>query len=331
MLINLKGLFSPQAVAAYLKSLPPVKSTIMDLLFPERPTHPFALVGVEELVEVVGTIPVVTRGGKSINIGTGSASIMFVEPLPVKPSKSVTGQDLNNLKLLLGDKASLNNYGRNTTDYLRKTVRATTEGICSTVLTGKISWPVKLEGGGWEVYEVDYGTPLNAVPKKKIDESGATLSDLESILDDMETAIQEAGIGSNVEFIAGKKAWTYISGLVENLKSTAKIKVERTDKKLNINGYLISKCTERYRNPQTQKMVSKIPPHKILAYATDAPGKVMYCALDNIDSGLKPLPFQPVPYQLDEGTGYKIVGHSKPLPVRNPKTLCWAEVTEPET
>lgn len=327
MLTNLKGLFSPQAVAANLKALPPIKSTVMDLLFPDRPAHPFALVGVEELVDVVGTIPVVTRGGKSVSVGNGSASIMFIEPLPVKPSKNVTGQDLNNLKLLLGDKASLTNYGRNTTDYLRKTTRATTEGICSTVLTGKLSWPVMIEGGGYERYEVDYGSPLTVVPDKKIDESGANISTLEAILDDMETAVQEAGIGGNVEYLAGKKAWNVITALVEAMKSTSKMRVERVSGGVNINGYIIRKCTERYRNPETGDMVSKIPEHKILAYATDAPGKVMYCALDNIDSGLKPLPFQPVPYELDEGTGYKIVGHSKPLPVRNPKTLCWAEVT----
>ncbi len=330
MLANLKGLFSPQAVAANLKALPPIKSTVMDLLFPDRPTHPFALVGVEELVDVVGTIPVVTRGGKSINVGTGSASILFVEPLPVKPSKNITGQDLNNLKLLLGDKVSLTNYSRNVTDYLRKTTRATTEAICCTVLDGTLSWPVKLEGGGYEQYEVHYGAPLSVVPKVKIDADGATLADLEAILDDMETAIQEAGIGGNVEFLAGKKAWTHIGKLVEALDSTADIVVKKTEKGLDINGYLVRKCTERYRNPETEDMVSKIPEHKILAYATDAPGKVMYCALDNIDSGLKPLPFQPVPYELDEGTGYKIVGHSKPLPVRNPKTLCWAKVTAEE-
>ena len=327
MLVNLKGLFCPQAITEYLKVLPPIKTTIMDLLFPHRPTHPFALVGVQELVDVVGTIPVVTRGGKSVDVGNGSASIMFVEPLPVKPSKSITGQDLNNLKMLMRNKASLSDYGKNTTDYLRKTVRSTTEGICCTVATGKLSWPVKLEGGGWEVYEIDYGAPLVVVPEKKIDESGATVSTLETILDNMETSIQEAGIGGNVEFIAGKKAWNYITALVEALKSTAKMRVERVEGSVNINGYIIRKCTERYRNPQTQQMVSKIPEHKILGYATDAPGKVMYCALDNIDSGLKPLPFQPIPYELDEGTGYKIVGHSKPLPVRNPKSLCWAEVT----
>lgn len=330
MLVKLKGLFSPQCIAEYMKSLLPIKTTIMDELFPDRPTHPFATVGVKDIVEVVGTVPVVARDGRSVDVSSGNLSIAFIEPLPLKPARKISGTDLNNLKLLVGDNTSLKNYAKGETDHLRKTVRKSTEGICCTALTGKISWPVKLEAGGYETYEINYGDPLSVVPKKKIDADDAAIADLEAILSDMEDEIQEAGVGSDIKYLAGKKVWNTISRLIDNFKSTAELTVKRVGKgEVDINGYIIRKCSETYRNPQTNAVVSKIPPHKILAYATDAPGKVMYCALDNIESGLRPLPFQPVVYELDEGRGFKIVGYAKPLPVRSPKSICWAEVTAP--
>ena len=61
MLANLKGIFSPEAVAASLKTLPVLKTTIMDSLFKQRPTHPLPMIGVSDLVSVAQTVPVVRR------------------------------------------------------------------------------------------------------------------------------------------------------------------------------------------------------------------------------------------------------------------------------
>ena len=258
-------------------------------------------------------------------------AITTIEPLPIKPSKKITGQDLNNLRMILPDRASLAAWTRDTIDYLRRTVRATTEGIACTALTGKISWPVRLDGAGYEVYEVNYGTPLSVTPEDadKLDADGATVATVEALLDEMETAIQEAGVGGDVEYMAGKKAFSAISRLVEKLQSTADHGVKKVKGGFDFNGRIIRKCSERYRNPNGGAMVSKIPDHKILAYAKDAPGKIIYCALDNIDSKLLPLPFFPAPYPLPEGTGVSIVGHSKALPVRSPKSICWAAAVTP--
>lgn len=57
MLAQLKGLFTPQAVAASMKLLTPLETTIMDTLFKDRPTHPLPLIGVSELVSVVQPCP----------------------------------------------------------------------------------------------------------------------------------------------------------------------------------------------------------------------------------------------------------------------------------
>ena len=43
MLAQLKGLFTANAIAQSLNTLPPMETTIMDGLFKQRPTHPLPL------------------------------------------------------------------------------------------------------------------------------------------------------------------------------------------------------------------------------------------------------------------------------------------------
>ena len=84
MLAQLKGLFTPEAIAASLKILPSLETTVMDTLFKDRPTHPLPLIGISELVSVVQTVPVVRRDGTPISLKGESVSMEFIAPLPVK-------------------------------------------------------------------------------------------------------------------------------------------------------------------------------------------------------------------------------------------------------
>ena len=142
MYTSLKGIFSPQAVALHLKALPKIKTTIMDSCFPGRVQKPFALVGIDDIMDIVGTAPVIRRGGLSTPVGAGNVSVSMIEPLSVKPSKDITGQDLNNLRMILNQGASLGAWARDTIVHLRDTCRFTTEGIAATALTGTISWQI---------------------------------------------------------------------------------------------------------------------------------------------------------------------------------------------
>lgn len=333
MLVQLRNLFTAQAVASYLKALPPVKSTIMDAMFPDRPTHPFPLVGAEELLEVLQELPLILRGGRSVPMTGGGVGVNFYEPLPVKPSREITGQDLNNLKMLLGNRAALSSWAQGRIDILRKAVRKTTEAISATAITGTLSWPVKLEGGGWETYQINFGDPLEVTPDTLLDADGANLATAYKLLSKMRTAIQNAGVGGGtVEFMAGEDVFAALLTIVENIKTTAKhnIKAGVSEGVIDVGGFKVRECAETYRNPQSGETVAKIPAHKIVAYATDAPGKIFYCALDDIDNNLQAMPFLARVDKLPEGAGVKVIGHSKPLPCRSPKTICWAAaVAEP--
>lgn len=326
MFTQLKGLFSPQAVAMHLKALPKIKTTIMDSCFPGRAQKPFALVGISDIMDIVGTAPVIRRGGLSTPVGAGTVSVSMIEPLPVKPSKDITGQDLNNLRMILDQKASLDAWTRDTISYLRDTCRFTTEAIAATALTGTIRWPVKLDSGDWDTYVVEFGTPHRTDPAKLFTADGIKVVSVYETLSDMETAIQDGGYGGEIEFLAGKAAYQAIYGIVEDYKSTAKLKISIEAGVIDIGGYKVKKMSEKYRNPQTREMVAKVPDGEIVAYAKDAPAKVIYCALDDVDAKLQPYPFFPKPVTLPEGNGYRLIGQSKPLPARSPKSICWAKV-----
>ena len=84
MLAQLKGLFTPEAIAASLESLPPLETTVMDNLFKVRPTHPLPLIGISELKAVVQSVPVVRRDGTPVSLKGEGVDMEFVAPLPIK-------------------------------------------------------------------------------------------------------------------------------------------------------------------------------------------------------------------------------------------------------
>ena len=126
MLAQLKGLFTPQAIAASMKLLTPLETTIMDTLFKDRPTHPLPLIGVSELVSVVQTVPVVRRDGTPVALKGETASMEFIAPLPVKVKIPVTASELNDLRVIFGDQAAVTAWRTRKIDQIRRTVRDTT-------------------------------------------------------------------------------------------------------------------------------------------------------------------------------------------------------------
>ena len=327
MYLKLKGLFTPQALAMHLKALGEVKSTVMDACFPQRLQRTSALIGVSELLRIVKAIPVVSRGGMSLPINAGSISAQMIEPLPVKPSHDITGQAMNDLRLILGDQASLEVWARGIIDFLRGTCRETTEAIASQALTGKIEWPVKLDDGTFDTYVVDFGATNTQEPAQAWDADGVKLADVRKHLVAMALKNRHAGYGGKVEFLAGSDAFNALYGLVSNFTSTAKMKVQIDGDTINVGGYLVHSMDEQYVNPRTGELVPKVAANKVVGYSIGAPGAVFYAALDDFDAKLKPLPFFPKPVQLPEGNGFKIIGQSKPMPARASKSLCWATVT----
>lgn len=158
LLAQIKGLFSPQAVAEALKHLPPLETTIVNTLFPATREHKFPNIGLSQLEDVVGTQAVVRRDGQPIPFQGQGNDVNIFAPRPIKPSIDIAASELNDLKAIFGQTVSVQQYVSLQVDKLRRLVRNTTEAMASVVATtGKLSWPSRLEGGGYENYELDFG------------------------------------------------------------------------------------------------------------------------------------------------------------------------------
>ena len=332
MLANLKGLFTPEAVAASLKILPPLETTVMDSLFKQRPTHQFPVIGVSDLVSVVQTVPVVRRDGTPISLKGETASMEFIAPLPVKVKIPVTASELNDLKIIFGNQAAVAAWRTRKVEQIRQTVRNTTEGMCSVVAaTGKLTWPVELEGGRREIYEVDYGPLLTYTPAAKLT-AASKLSDEYKLFRGMELEVKKAGLGGNVEFWAGSDVVAALLGIVETYTSTTESKPYRISLeqgRVTVGNYVIRFMDETYPNPEDDgEWLPKLDAKVLMAVATNQPGTVWYCAIDSISANNAAVPLHIVPVPRDDDSGIMLIGQAKPLPARPSRASCKAVVVD---
>lgn len=323
-MFDLSSLFTKDSMVRRLKSLPVLKTPVMDSVFGDRPQLPLPVVSADMVSQVARTMPVVRRGAPSIPATGATGEIAFYEPLPVRPNVQVTGQDLNNLKVLAATGKEA--WAVERTDLLRKTVRLTIEGMCAVSLGGTLTWPVQLEGGGYDSYSIAFGSPLSVTPSTLWSASGAKLKDVFMSLSDMAEKLEEKGYGGKVEIWAGKTAYDTLFGLAEASATTAKIRVELTDQGINIGGFLIKRRAEKWRNPQTGTLTAVVADKNVKMIAMDAGHKLVYCAVDDLDANLQALPLFVKPIVLKDPSGYKLVGESKPFPLPNVEGICDAQV-----
>ncbi len=328
MKINLQGLFNPEQVAASLDRLPAMKTTMMDTLFPKRPTHPRSSIAIAELSDYSGTIPLVRRSGATYRLKSGDVSAMMFAPKPLKPEIVVDAAEVNDLRDIFGDKAALNAWTDRKVEQLRQAIRDTTEAMCSVVATtGKLTWPSMVEGGSTETFEMDFGQIGSYTASTKWDAQGADASTVYTVLKGMEEELNKVGYGGEVAFMAGPSAFGQLLSIAGAWQSTAGSPLNvRIDKKtIYVGGYAVMDMSERYKAPNGT-WTNKVGAKQLLAYAADAPGAVTYLALDSISAGLKALPFHVHVQPLEDDSGYRLIGNSKPLPVRSSKSLCLSQV-----
>jgi len=327
--MDLRKYYNVKAIAQRLQALPPLYSTVVDTFFSRKVNHPFDKVGRSDIIAVGAPTPLIARGAPSLPLGPGAISLDDYEPFETANHQFFTAADMNRMKNL--DEMSIQARLAGVDDNLRRVCRATTEGIASTALTGTITWPVALEGGGTEIYTVNFGSPLSytVASTDKWDAEKVNIRKVFAQLDEIETLIKNSGYGGKVEFWAGKDAYTALLALSEvyGENPKAKLRVEVSKDGISVGGFTLKKMSETYIHPDTGAATYKVPPGKIMAYATDAVHTLFYCALDDLDANLQPMPYFSKPIDTKDPSGVKIVGRSKPFPVPVPKAICWAEVT----
>lgn len=327
MLVTLRNVFSPQNVMSSLGLLPDLKTSIIDSFYKQRPTHNSPMIGLDTITDVVGTIPVVGRDSLPVPVANEVHDVQFIAPLPVKPSITVTASELNDMKALLNNTYGLENWRKQKIDKLRKIVRDTTEAMASVqLMTGKVNWPRRLSHSSGNYY-VDFGSPLTYTPAAKL-AATSTITDLWNICEAMAEVINQNGIGGNIEFMAGKEAFAMIVRMAESYKSRAggHISISLENGKVNVGGHIIHKMTENYPSPADGTWVPKVNPKSLVAVAVEVDGYIWYCAIDSITARNPAVPFYVVPEQMPGDVGIELIGQSKPLPARHPKSVCSAVV-----
>lgn len=322
MLAQIKNIFSPAAVASSISALPILETGIMDALFTERPLHPLSMIALSELTSSLQTVPVVRREGMPIGLQGDEATSQFIAPLPLKVQVNISAAELNDLRLFMGNSAALDAWRSAKIDQIRRTARQTTEAMCAIVLsTGKLSWPIRLEGGRTEQYEIDYGAPLRLDSTLA---SNAKLKDVYVLLRSMEQQLRRAGMGGRVEFWAGADMVSLLIDLVQALSTSEKslIHAELDSGLVRVGAYTVHLMDESYPDPLTGDWLPKIDPKTLLGVATDSIGKVFYCATDSISNQNAAVPLHIIPVPRADDSGVTLIGQSKPLPVRSPKSVC---------
>lgn len=320
MQINIRQYFTPAAVAQYLLALPVLETFVMDLIYTNRITHPLPVLGVDELLSITGNVPVVRRGTAAYPLSGESKGITYLEPQPVDVSSFLGAVDLNNLKLL-GDQG-VEFWARGKVDTQRRAVRATTEAMACQSLSGTIAYPMKTDSG-LQTYTVNFGSTLSKNITVKWNHADKTLADILLDLIELGNTIKKAcGYGARIVYLAGQSVYVALAAKVLAVQD-AKIAAQVTEKGISIAGFTVQLATGGYKDlANGGAWVPSVADDKIIAVAVDAPFKLFYCALDDLDANLLPMPFYSKPVKKENPSGYDIIGMSKPVPVPVPKAIC---------
>lgn len=334
LIIDLKQHFTAAKIKRRIENAPPVPSTVTDRLFPAeiRQQHESPVIPVSEIVQTVGVVPVVMRGGDPVSLVTESDVNTYIEPLPVKVRADLDPVAFNNLKLSGFGSASVDNWANRKTMAMRKAVKATTEALCAqAAFNGAISFPLQLDNGDFTTYTVSFGgksiLTYNVAAEAKWDHAEASLGKVYKMLTDMSTKLDNAGYGGAKIVHAGALAFGKLLELVEAVgsdKSKVPVRINE-DGTVTVGKFKIHEMSETWRDPHSGTTVNKLADKEIRMNAKDATG-FFYGPVDDLDAKLQPLPMFVKPVRDEIKGGMAIIGHSKPLPCIAPESVCKATV-----
>lgn len=319
-MIDIRQFVNVAVVAERIVSAAKTPAIIFDEIYGARMTHPFPVLGVDELSDVVSTVPVVRRGAAAVPVAGNSSAITYIEPQPIEISKFISARELNDLNMLSSQavQTRLNQW----LDRQLQVVRNTTEALACQSLSGTISYPIRT-GAGTDTYSISFGSTLSYTPPVKWDSVGAGFGEINDDLQNILQLLNDNGYGSQTVILAGKSVYKLLMNLVWN--SQGKIEAKTGDTGLLLGGYLFRPSVAGYRDPATGVWTPAVAAKDIKVVATDAPFRCYYCAIDDINAP-PDMPVYATTIPTDDPSGYKLLTKSKPLPVPVCKAICNATV-----
>ena len=302
--------FTRQAVADVVTGLPKLQTPMMDLLFPaaarKQKASPF--LSLEEVTGAIGAVPLTARGGSSVSIdGTGKKRTI-IEPCELKPSTFLSARDINDL-IASGDAESIQAEMNDRIAELRDSVVLSSEIMTRQAFGGKIKFPIKDENGANTSFELDLGSPKDF---KTASIKTANLAGLQTWLEDLYTK-QAALSGGQVRFMLASNVYSKVCDIVIASGSTAPV-VWTPEGMILFGKYHILTGASTYTLPLATTATPILADGKVRTFDASNTGKLFYCALDDLDAKLAPMPFFAKPVYKKDPDGVKIVGSSKIVP-----------------
>jgi hypothetical protein len=330
--LNLRQHLTPAAIARVLDRQQPIYRPFRTAMFSASQTHPLPIIALSDITRVIRNVPVVRRGTQAVALNQHSLDQTWIEPQGIDVSTFVTAAEINNWRVLSNQ--SVQQIVDAKVDHQVQTTRLTTEALCAQAATGSINYPMKVDGGGTDTYEIDYGSTLSYTPDPLWDAETATIESIYLDLVAMDELIQAEGYGAALRIFAGKTVIATVLALAnQGSKNNAiEIRVERSGTGADyvrgvwIGGYYLEHRSGAYRDA-SGALVKSVPDSGLVMFDAQAGHGFWFLALDDLDAGLVAMPFFALPEYKRNPSGVEIVGRSKPLPAPVVKAICWATVT----
>lgn len=323
--LNLRYYLTPASVARTISVVPPLLQPIRTTVYANAQTHPLPLIGLDQIMQTISNVPVVRRGTQAVVMNSGSNEIIFIEPQGIDVSTFVSASEMNNWRVLSNQSIQQMVDAKIAAQQL--TVRKTTEALCAQSLTGAISYPMKVDGGGTDTYEIDYGSTLSFTPAAKWDAGTTTVEMIYLDLVAMDALIQGQGWGGQLVSFVGSATFSAVIQKANANSENNAIKVRITENAVYIGNYQIRLTVGSYKNASGQA-VPEIPADGVCMVDLAAPHALWYLSIDDLEAGLVALPYFASPEYKRNPSGADILGRSKPLPAPVVKAICWATVTD---
>jgi len=324
--LDMTKYFTLDANIARLERLPEIKSPIMDLVYPEpkRTNYPRSIVALKDLPKEVKNVPVIMRGTQAVSINDKKSADSY-EPFPVEVSMTLTAADLNDL-IAVSFTSNAQAEIDQKVDRLRKTTHATTEALAAQSLTGKIQYAVRgALADNSELYTADFGKTKTYNVPKKWNDNAITIADIIKDCLAMGDMANGNSFGNSLTVLVNSGVFNIVIALI--LKAQTNIlNLSVSDNAINFPGFTMRRLASTYHDYQKKQAVSIIPAGKVCVIATDAPHWLPYCAIDDIDAQLAPLPFFSKAVKIENPSAWELYGKSKPFPVPIVDAICWADV-----
>jgi hypothetical protein len=317
MKVSYKNFFTRIALLAALSRLPPLRTLVMDLVFPEavRKNHPFDKLTWADLGLPTKNIPLITRGSVSYALTPSEGSVKIIDPANFTPSMFLSAADCNRINSLEagGKQVLFDNY----IDTLRKSIRKSTEALAIQAITGKISYDLRTADGGMDLYEVNFGAPKTVNVSAKWDAANTGFGDIIAGVGEITNNLQDTSDGTDIVHLIKFDVYKALA----NKAATNKDMIKVAEDHIMVGTSKFHLCNARYWSYKEKKYKEAIPDKSVITLAKDDAFSLFYCALDSFDADFAGMPFFVREVHTDDPEGVKFVGQSRPMPVPNVQAI----------